>query len=139
VKKKIKFLTPNDASKWYCIANMFAKSLLPQKEAISQYNSLTPTQRNEIAQKFQTYDKLRRTRITASDENAESRWETSIMVDAHIIAAEYDIDPITVIMCFKAPCKNNEEAGAVFAGGAGADQRRSGAGKRSRQRQRRRN
>lgn len=108
MKKRIKFLTLNDASKWYGIANMFAKSLLPQKEAISQYNRLTPTQRSKIAQQFQIYDKLRRTRITANDEAAESRWETSIMVDAHIIAAEYDIDPVTVIMCFKAPCKNSE-------------------------------
>lgn len=108
MKKRIKFLTSNDASKWYGIANMFAKSLLSQKEAISQYNSLTPAQRSKIAQQFQSYDELRRKRITARDENAESRWETSIMVDAHIIAAEYDIDPVTVIMCFRAPCKNNE-------------------------------
>ena len=89
MKKRIKFLTPNDASKWYGIANMIA-------------------QRSKIAQQFQSYDELRRKRITARDENAESRWETSIMVDAHIIAAEYDIDPVTVIMCFKAPCKYNE-------------------------------
>jgi len=108
VKKKIRFLTLNDASKWYNIANLFAKSLLSQKEAISQYNSLTPAQRIEIAKQFRTYDELRRKRITASDGDTESRWETSIMVDAHIIAAEYDIDPVTVIMCFNAPCKSNE-------------------------------
>ena len=108
MKKRIKFLTPDDASKWYGIANMFAKSLISQKEALSQYKRLTPVQRSKIVQQFQSYDELRRKRITARDENAESRWETSIMVDAHIIAAEYDIDPVTVIMCFKAPCKYNE-------------------------------
>ena len=94
MKKRIKFLTPNDASKWYGIANMFAKSLISQKEALSQYNRLTPSQRSKIAQQFQSYDELRRKRITSRDENAESRWETSIMVDAHIIAAEYDIESI---------------------------------------------
>ena len=106
--KGIKFLTPNDALKWYSISNMFAKSLLSQKEAILQYNRLTPAQRSEIAQRFQKADELRRKRIKASDENANSRWETSIMVDAHIIAAEYNIDPVIVVMCFNPPCKSNE-------------------------------
>lgn len=106
--KGIKFLTQNDASKWYSIANMFAKSLLSQKEAISQYNGLTPAQRSEIAQQFQNADELRRKRIRASDENATARWETSIMVDVHIIAAEYNIDPVTVVMCFNPPCKRSE-------------------------------
>ena len=106
--KRTKFLTPNDVLKWYGIANMFAKSLLSAKEAILQYNGLTSSQRRDIAQQFLAYDELRRKRITSSTENAKARWETSIMVDAHIIAAEYDIDPVTVIMCFKPPCKNNE-------------------------------
>ena len=109
MKKRIKFLTPNDALRWHGIANMFTKSLLSQEEAISQYNSLTPAQRSKIVQQSQTYDELRRKRITARDENAEARWETSVMVDAHIIAAEYDIDPVTVIMCLNAPCKINED------------------------------
>lgn len=107
--KGIKFLTPNDALKWYSIANMFAKSLLSQKEAISQYNRLTPAQRSKIAQQFQKADELPRKRIRASDENANSRLEISIMVDAHIIAAEYNIDPVTVVMCFNPPCKNSEK------------------------------
>lgn len=106
--KGIKFLTANDALRWYSIANVVAKSLMSQKEAVSQYNRLTPVQRSEIAQQFQRANELRHKRIRASDENATFRWETSIMVDAHIIAAEYNIDPVTVVMCFNSPCKNSE-------------------------------
>ncbi len=30
------------------------------------------------------------------------------MVDAHIVATEFDIDPLTVVMCINPPCKLNE-------------------------------
>lgn len=32
-----------------------------------------------------------------------------VLVDTHIIATEFDIDPLTAIMCVKAPCKPNEK------------------------------
>ena len=40
----------------------------------------------------------------------EYAWDILVMVDAHIIATEYNIDPLTVMMCLNAPCKNNERS-----------------------------
>ena len=31
------------------------------------------------------------------------------MVDAHIIATEFNIDSLTAVMCIHPPCKNNEQ------------------------------
>ena len=55
---------------------------------------------------FQEYDNMRRRRISACE--ADNAWEISVMVDAHIIATENHIDPLTAIMCISAPCKVNE-------------------------------
>ena len=36
-------------------------------------------------------------------------WIIGTMVDAHIIATEYEIDPLTVILCTNPICKTNEK------------------------------
>ena len=39
----------------------------------------------------------------------DAAWEISVMVDAHIIATEYNIDPLTVIMCLNPICRSDEK------------------------------
>lgn len=36
-----------------------------------------------------------------------------VLVDTHIIATEFDIDPLTAIMCVKPPCKANERVAII--------------------------
>jgi hypothetical protein len=88
------------------IANLFAKSLCPYRLALKQFNSLSAKSRSEINRLLNKYDEIRRKKINNNE--TEDAWFTCVMVDAHIIAAEYDIDPLTVIMCPQAPCKLNE-------------------------------
>lgn len=61
--------------------------------------------RQEIKARLELCDKIRKKKIPLNDSDAML---TCIMVDAHIIACEYDIDPLTVIMCVNLPCKINE-------------------------------
>lgn len=83
-----------------------AKSLVDHNEALRQFNSLTANKQVAIKKVLQEYDNIRRKKIPVND--VDSAWEISVMVDAHIIATENDIDPLTVIMCINSPCKVNE-------------------------------
>ncbi len=85
--------------------NLLVKSLCPFNIVLHQFNSLSPQARQEIKKRFVMCDKIRETKIPSTEGDALL---TGIMVDAHIIACEYDIDPLTVIMCIKSPCNMNE-------------------------------
>lgn len=106
MKTKIKFISKMESKKWLQISNLFAKSLVSPAEALRQFNSLDATARNSIKRAFALYDDVRRKKIPKGE--ADSAWETSVMVDAHIVATEFDIDPLTVVMCINPPCKLNE-------------------------------
>ena len=100
MKNKIVFKSQKDFVKWVTVSNMFAKS------RIMQFNSLKANQRTNIKKAFEEYDQKRRIKIPKGE--IDSAWTISVMVDAHIIATEYNVDPLTVIMCLNSPCKINE-------------------------------
>lgn len=106
MKNKVVFKQKAEFTKWVTISNLFAKSLIPPNIALRQFNALTPIQRKEISNSFAEYDKIRRTKIPQGE--TDSAWEISVMVDAHIIATEFDIDPLTAVMCLNPLCKANE-------------------------------
>lgn len=85
--------------------NLLVKSLCPYNIVLHQFNLLSPQIRHEIKTKLELCDKIRKTKIPSNDGDAIL---TCILVDAHIIACEYDVDPLTVIMCINLPCKINE-------------------------------
>lgn len=85
--------------------NLLAKSLCPYDIILRQFNALSPRIRQEIKTRFSLCDEIRKTKIPPNEGDA---FLTRIMVDAHIIACEYDIDPLTAIMCINPPCKINE-------------------------------
>lgn len=101
VKKKQNFI------KWTTIGNIFAKSLCPNEDILKQYNRLTSSQRIKIKQLFSQCDDIRRKKIPVDE--ASFSWEIGIMVDAHIIACEYEIDPLTAVLCINPICKPNEK------------------------------
>ena len=103
---KYKIISKSDCKKWINVSNLLAKSLINYSEALRQFNSLSANVRLNIKKSFQEYDNIRRRRIPAGE--THNSWEISIMVDAHIIATENNIDPLTAIMCISAPCKVNE-------------------------------
>lgn len=106
MKNKYVFKSVADFKKWTTVGNIFAKSLCPTEEVLKQYNKLSSAQRINIKKKFLECDKIRQKRIP-SKENSYA-WEIGIMVDAHIIACEYDIDPLTAVLCINPLCKPNE-------------------------------
>lgn len=106
---KIKYVLKSkaDFQKWVMIGNVFAKSLCPVNEVLKQYNNLTASQRMAIKKQFSEYDDIRRQKIP-KEENTYA-WEMGIMVDANILACEYDIDPLTVVLCINPICRPNEK------------------------------
>ena len=106
MKNKIVIKYQKDFKKWVMISNLFAKSRITPMTALKQFNSLDSNQRINIKQAFEEYDKIRRIKIPKGE--TDSAWELSVMVDAHIVATENNIDPLTVMMCIHPICKNNE-------------------------------
>lgn len=107
MKNKIVIKPKREFIKWIAISNLFAKSRIVPNEALKQFNSLSSVQRINIIKMFDEYDKIRRTKIPKGE--IDSAWEISVMVDAHIIATEYNIDPLTAVMCVNPVCRNNEQ------------------------------
>lgn len=107
MKTNVKFLSTAEATKWITIANLFAQSLVPPQKALKQFNSLSANDKINIKAKFSEYDDIRRKKIPKGE--TDNAWIISVMVDAHIIATEYNIDPLTGIMCLSPPCKPNEK------------------------------
>ena len=101
MKNKIVFKSQKDFVKWVTVSNMFAKSRIMPMVALKQFNSLKANQRTNIKKAFERRIKIPKGEI-------DSAWTISVMVDAHIIATEYNVDPLTVIMCLNSPCKINE-------------------------------
>jgi len=106
----IKILSSAKASQWCKASNMFAHSKFPFKKALSQFNNLSELSRKEIACEFKRYDSIRRKRIPKSPRiEKDDAFLTCVMVDANIIATEYNIDPLTAIMCINPPCGCDEK------------------------------
>ena len=104
MKDKYVFKSKKDFKNWIIIGNVFAKSLCPVQEVLKQYNGLSASQRLSIKKQFLECDNIRRKKIQEADLSA---WEIGIMVDAHIIACEYNIDPLTAVLCINPICKPN--------------------------------
>lgn len=106
MKNRIIFKSKSEISKWLDLANLFAKSMCSYNEVLKQFNNLNSRERIEIKKQLNMCDEIRKTKIPIADQEA---WRLGIMVDAHIIATQYDIDPLTVISCLNPICKPNEK------------------------------
>lgn len=107
MKNKYIIIGKKDALNWYLAANFFIRSLLPFEQAIKQFNSLTANDRNNIYRQFKNYDEKRKSKIPI-DEDVNSNWALSVMVDANIIATEFNIDPLAAALCIDPPCNNHQ-------------------------------
>lgn len=106
MKNRVVFLSKDNAEKWFAIANAFAKSLCPFSTALQQFNGLSAADRKRIKRLFEECDSIRRKKIPEKEK--EDAWVLTVMVDAHIIATEYNIDPLAVVLSLNAPCKYGE-------------------------------
>ena len=105
MKTKYVIRSQTDFDKWCNASNLLTKSLCPRSKVLKEYNNLSPTQRIEIKELFKMYDQLRMKKIPSGESSA---WVTGIMVDANIIACEYNIDPLTAILCTNPICRPSE-------------------------------
>lgn len=106
MKVKVAIKSKKDVSEWMGLSNLMAKSMCDQKIVISQFNALSPSAKVAIKKRLNECDEIRKTKIPNTEQEA---WIIGIMVDAHIIAYEYDIDPLTVLLCVNPICKPNEK------------------------------
>lgn len=107
MKTKYVIKSVDSFRRWVGISNLFIDSLISSREALRQFNSLNAEQRISIRKRFSECDEIRNKRIPEEDRD-NGTYKLSVMVDAHIIAADYNIDPLTVVMCVDPPCKLNE-------------------------------
>lgn len=105
MKNKYTIKSKKDINKWFELCNIFAKSLCDQKIILNQYNTLTADIRIKIKNQFKACDDIRRKKIPNTETEA---WFTGVMVDANILATEYNIDPLTVMLCVSPICKPSE-------------------------------
>lgn len=106
MKTKIAIKSIQDISKWIEISNIMARSMCDPQTVLSQFNALSPTDRINIKKRFNKCDDIRRTKIPNTEQEA---WLIGIMVDAHIIAYEYNIDPLTAVLCINPICKAEQK------------------------------
>ncbi len=105
MKNKSIIKSKSEFNKWLDIANLFAQSMCSYNEVLKQFNNLSSQERIEIKRQLKICDEVRRTKISTTN---QEDWIIGIMVDAHIIASQYDIDPLTVVGCLNPICKSNE-------------------------------
>ncbi len=106
MKAKVVIKTKNDFLKWIEKVNIFSNSLLSPEEALLEFNGLNSGNRKKIQKSFKKYDSIRKKNISATD--GEYAYILSVLIDCHIIATEYNIDPLTALMCVKPICKIDE-------------------------------
>ena len=106
MKTKYVIKSKNEFEHWLKVGNIFARSICNPHTILKQYNALIPDLRRQIKNKFLICDEIRRTKIPNTEDEA---WFMGVMVDAHIIGTEYNIDPLTVILCINPICKANEK------------------------------
>ena len=109
--RKIAFISPATANKWFLISNLFAKSLLSRSEAIQEYNKLSVSHKREIKSRISSFDATRG-QILLDDltqQEKDHHYMISVLVDSHIVATEFDTDPVAVLMCLQPPCKLSQK------------------------------
>jgi hypothetical protein len=106
MKYKVILKPMSQVHDWISASNRLAKSLISNSEALNQFNALGAPQRIGIKKAFFEYGLIRKNKIPAGE--TSNAWELSVMVDTHIIATEYNIDPLTAIVCVSPLCKPNE-------------------------------
>lgn len=105
MKTKVVIKSKSDALKWLEVCNLLAKSMCDYNIVLSQFNSLSPSDRINIKNRLNKCDEVRKKKVPNTEQEA---WLIGIMVDAHIIACEYNVDPLTVMLCVNPICKANE-------------------------------
>ena len=105
-KKRNVIMAKAEVKKWIDVANVFAKSLISENDALKDFNKLSAADRISIRKEVSKYDELRKRKIPKTE--MDSNWEMSVMVDSHIIATEFKTNPLVVMMCVNPPCKPNE-------------------------------
>lgn len=73
---------------------------------IRQFNSLTSAQRTTIASEWSKCEAILKSNV---EHNNDDMYLTCSMVNLNIIAAKYNIDPATVCMSIRPPCKSNQK------------------------------
>lgn len=73
---------------------------------IKEFNELSFEQRKEIVRKYTEMEETLKSQIVTKDEDL---YLTCSLVNLHIIASKYNIDPSTVCMCISPICKYNEK------------------------------
>lgn len=106
MKNKIAFKSWRDINLWISISKVMANSLISPSVALKQFNELAAKDREGIKKSLEYCDVLRREKINRDD---KYEWELSMFVDAHIVATEYNIDPIVVFMCANPICRSDQK------------------------------
>lgn len=104
---KIKYVrkTKSDIEYWMCSASILVKSKCFTRYILDEFNRLTSDQRNSIKAELEERCNILE-KILPKEEREKS---TSIMlVDIHMLAYKYDVDPLTKALCEIPICRSYE-------------------------------
>lgn len=104
---KIKYVrkTKSDIEYWMCSASILVKSKCFTRYILNEFNRLTSDQRNSIKAELEERCNILE-KILPKEEREKS---TSIMlVDIHMLAYKYDVDPLTKALCEIPICRSYE-------------------------------
>ena len=85
MKTKVVINSKKDALKWLEVCNLLAKSMCDYNTVLSQFNSLSASDRINIKTRLNECDETRKRKIPISEQDA---WVIGLMVVALIIACE---------------------------------------------------
>ena len=102
-KKKISkrgFHSGGNVQNKYTTANLFEPGRLSKYEAIQEFNKLSSQDKLNIRRAWESLEKQRKIILQdVSKEEREQYYFNSVLVDSHIVATEYNTDPVLVLMC----------------------------------------
>jgi len=98
-------ISPTTISGTLFACKTLSASLESPNVIIRQFNSLTSAQRTAILNECSKREAILKSKVESGNEDM---YLTCMMVDLNIVAAKYNINPATVCMCIKPPCKANQ-------------------------------
>lgn len=106
--KKVKYrrITRGEFNTIISLCKAVSSSLADTNIIIKQFNILTSSQRSFIIKEYnQREDILKKQIFTKNDD----LYSVCLIVNLHIIASKYNIDPATIALCISKLCKENEK------------------------------
>ena len=101
MKRGVMVLSEREFENKLMTANLFAHSYLSFNDSLIRFNALTINMVRTISNEFKRLDEKRKVLFPKymPKDTLNELHNQSVLVDANVLAAEFDIDPLVIMMC----------------------------------------